>query len=78
MKQDNDSKEDRERPVLLTELMRLIGKCEAVYQQKRVFNRVLGLVMGELFSFGRHTITPAILIVDFTRCSLANLPHRWK
>lgn len=61
MKQDNDSKEEREKPVLLTEMMRLIGKCEPVYQQKRVFNRILALVMGELFAFGRHTITQLLL-----------------
>jgi hypothetical protein len=37
-----------------------------VYQQKRVFNRVLGLVMGELFSFGRHTITQLLLTLGLT------------
>ena len=61
MKQDNDSKEELEKPILLTELMRLIGKCEVVYQQKRVFNRVLALVMGEIFAFGRHTVTQLLL-----------------
>jgi hypothetical protein len=61
MKQNNDNKERREKPVLITELMRLIGKCEEVYGQKRIFNRILGLVMGELFAFGRHTITQLLL-----------------
>ena len=66
MKQDNDSKEETKRPVLLTELMRIIGKCEQVYQQKRVFNRVLGLIMAELFAFGRHTITQLLLTLGLT------------
>ncbi len=36
----NDSQNIQEKPVLLTELMGLVAKCEAVYGQKRVFNRV--------------------------------------
>lgn len=66
MKQDNDNKERNEKPVLLTELMKLVGKCEGLYQQKRVFNRILGLVMGELFAFGRHTITQLLLTLGLT------------
>ena len=57
----NNSREKARKPVLLTEIMILLGKCEKVYQQKRVFNRVLALVMGELFAFGRHTITQLLL-----------------
>lgn len=57
----NDSQNIQEKPVLLTELMGLVAKCEAVYGQKRVFNRVLALIMAELFAFGRHTITQLLL-----------------
>jgi hypothetical protein len=53
-------------PVLLPQLMGLIGKCEQVYRQKRVFNRVMGLVMAELFAFGRHTITQLLLTLGLT------------
>ncbi len=61
MKEHNHSKERTRKPALLTEMMILIGKCEAVYQQKRVFNRIIALVMAELCAFGRHTITQLLL-----------------
>lgn len=61
MNKNNDSKEQLGKPALLTELMILMRKCESVYGQKRVFNRVLALVMAELFAFGRHTITQLLL-----------------
>ena len=57
----NDSKESTENPVLLTELLGLVGKCKQVYRQERVFYRALALVMAELFAFGRHTITQLLL-----------------
>ena len=56
-----DIKEVAEKPSLLQELLGLVEKCQGCYQQKRVFNRVLALVMAELFSFGRHTITQLLL-----------------
>lgn len=43
-----------------------LGKCEGVYRQKRVFNRVLARVMSELFAFGRHTITQLLLTLGVT------------
>jgi len=62
----NSIKNGNENPALLTQMMSLISKCEQVYGQKRVFNRVLGLVMAELFSFGRHTITQLLLTLGLT------------
>jgi hypothetical protein len=62
----NDNKKRDENPILLTQLMKLMKKCEQVYRQKRVFNRILGLVMGELFAFGRHTITQLLLTLGLT------------
>lgn len=56
-----DNKNSQEKPILLTELVGVVAKCEAVYRQKRVFNRVFALVMAELFAFGRHTITQLML-----------------
>ena len=61
-----DTKKVEERPVLLTEVLSLVKKCEGVYGQKRVFNRVVALVMAELFSFGRHTITQLLLTLGLT------------
>lgn len=62
----NNSKEETEKLPLLTELTRLLNNCEQAYRQKRVFNRVLGLVMAELFAFGRHTITQLLLTLGIT------------
>ena len=66
MNKKDDNKERSEKLGLLTELMILIGKCEAVYKQKRVFTRVIALVMAELFAFGRHTITQLLLTLGVT------------
>ena len=57
----NDTKRTPEKAPLLTEMMSMVAKCEKVFGQKRVFNRVLALVMAELFAFGRHTITQLLL-----------------
>lgn len=62
----NNSKEETEKLPLLTELTRLLNNCEQAYRQKRVFNRVMALVMGELFAFGRHTITQLLLTLGIT------------
>lgn len=65
----NDNKQNKEhlgQPALLTELMILLSRCEAATGQKRVFNRILALVMGELFAFGRHTITQLLLTLGLT------------
>lgn len=66
MNNHNDNKEAVENPALLTELMFLMEKCETGYGQKRVFNRILALVMAELFAFGRHTITQLLLTLGLT------------
>jgi hypothetical protein len=39
---------------------------ESAFNQKRVFNRILALVMAELFAFGRHTITQLLLTLGLT------------
>lgn len=62
----NDTKLEQENPTLLDELMQLLGKHQELYGQKRVFNRVLALVMAELFSFARHTITQLLLALGLT------------
>lgn len=61
-----DSKEKTESPVLLGEILGLVKQCEGHYGQKRVFNRVLALVMAELFTFGRHTLTQLLLTLGLT------------
>ncbi len=62
----NSTKSEIEKPVLLTELMSLIEKCQTAYGQKRVFNRSLALVMAELFAFGRHTLSQLLLTLGLS------------
>ncbi|MCB0061758.1 MAG: hypothetical protein KDE19_06580 [Caldilineaceae bacterium] len=61
-----DTKEVEESPVLVSEVIGLVKKCEGNYKQQRVFNRVMALVMAELFAFGRHTITQLLLTLGLT------------
>jgi hypothetical protein len=62
----NDIRKADEKPELFTELMKLVRKCEQAYGQKRVFKRVLALVMAEIFAFGRHTVTQLLLTLGLT------------
>ncbi|MEZ4663254.1 MAG: transposase [Caldilineaceae bacterium] len=62
----NNTRKGGEKPVLLSEVVGLVAKCQEGYGQERVFNRVLGLVMGELFALGRHTITQMLLMLGLT------------
>lgn len=62
----NSTKNELENPALLTQLMILLEKCQSAYEQKRVFNRALALVMAELFTFGRHTISQLLLTLGLT------------
>ena len=57
----NDTKKAEEKPVILSELLKLVAKCEKTYGQRQVYQRVKALVMGELFAFGRHTITQLLM-----------------
>ncbi|MEZ4727992.1 MAG: hypothetical protein R3E79_12755 [Caldilineaceae bacterium] len=49
----NNTKEQAEKPVLLSEIVK-VEKSERLYSQKRVYLRMMGLVMAELMAFGRH------------------------
>jgi hypothetical protein len=62
----NDTRRAEEKPGLFPEMMRLLGKCEQAYGQRRVFKRVMALVMAELFAFGRHTVTQLLLTLGLT------------
>lgn len=76
MNKNNDNKNHLEKPALLTELIILINRCEPAFGQKRVFNRVLALVMAELFAFGRHTVTQLLLTSGFTAAAQALAQER--
>lgn len=62
----NDTKSSEDKPGLFVELMSLLEKCESAFGQKRVFNRVMALVMAEIFAFGRHTVTQLLLTLGLT------------
>ena len=62
-----DTNEKTDAPVLLMAMMGLLAASRQAFGQERVFNRILALVMAELFAFGRKTITQLLLtlgIVD--------------
>ena len=48
-------------PGLMQKLFELLERHRAVLGQERVYWRVVGLVLGELFNFGRHTVTQGIM-----------------
>jgi hypothetical protein len=58
---------DSTQPILLQHLFALLAMHRRVFGQERVYWRVVGLVLGELFNFGRHTLTQLLMslgIVD--------------
>lgn len=57
----NNNKDRQAFPELLTELFSLLERHRSSFKQERVFNRVVGLVISELFAFGRHTVTQLLL-----------------
>lgn len=61
-----NNKDQQKYPRLLTELFTLLERHQAVFNQERVYHRVIGLVMAEIFAFGRHTITQLLLALGLT------------
>ena len=47
-------------PVLLQKLFELLEAHRGVFRQERVYWRNVGMVLGELFNFGRHTVTQGV------------------
>ncbi len=52
---------DRSCPPLLRELWQLLAAHRGAVQQTRVFDRLRGLVVGQLCTLGRHTLTQALV-----------------
>jgi len=48
-------------PILLQKLFELLEAHRRVYRQDRVYWRNVGMVLGELFNFGRHTVTQVLM-----------------
>ena len=52
---------DGTRPVLLQKLLELLEVHRSAFGQERVYWRAVGMVLGEIFNFGRHTVTPGLM-----------------
>jgi hypothetical protein len=53
-------------PILLRNLFELLESQRSIFRQERTFLRALGLLMGELFVFARHTVTQELLALGLT------------
>lgn len=51
---------------LLKNLMKLIEAHRPAFRQERVYQRVVALVLAELFAFGRHTVTQLLMALGQT------------
>ncbi len=52
--------------VLLQKLFELLEAHRGVFRQERVYWRNVGMVLGELFNFGRHTVTQGLMALGIT------------
>ncbi len=57
---------DNTKSALLEHLFRLLEAHRPAFRQERTFIRAISLVMGELFSFARHTVTQGLLALGLT------------
>ena len=55
-----DSTKESRIPTLLQALMQLLEAHRPAFKQARPYWRGVGLVLAELFSFGRHTIAQGL------------------
>jgi hypothetical protein len=55
-----DSAEESKAPAVLTELWTLLKGARAAFGQERVYRRAVGLILAELLTLGRHTVTQLI------------------
>jgi hypothetical protein len=53
-------------PTILQNLFELLEAFRPTFRQERTFLRALGLLMGELFVFARHTVTQELLALGLT------------
>jgi hypothetical protein len=51
---------------LLKHLFGLLQAHRGIFKQERVYQRVVGLVVGELFVFARHTVTQLLMALGMT------------
>src|SRR5512136_1655858 len=58
--------QDSTRSRLLQNLWELLEQHCRAFRQERSYWRVVGLVWGELFNFGRHTVTQGLMALGLT------------
>jgi hypothetical protein len=51
---------------LLKQLFELLRAHRVIFKQERVYQRVVGLVLGEVFTFARHTVTQLLMSLGLT------------
>lgn len=49
--------------VLMQKLFELLERHREAFGQERVYWRVMGMVLGEIFNFGRHTVTQGLMVL---------------
>jgi hypothetical protein len=53
-------------PNLLQKLFELLERHRSAFGQERIYWRVVGMVLGEVFNFGRHTVTQGLMALGIT------------
>jgi len=48
-------------PILLQKLFDLLERHRIAFRQERTYWRAVGMVIGEIFNFGRHTVTQGLM-----------------
>jgi hypothetical protein len=51
---------------LINNLLELLAGYEGVFKQRRIYGRVVGLVLAEVLAFGRHTVTQLLMGLGLT------------
>jgi hypothetical protein len=52
--------------VLLQKLFELLERHRIAFRQERIYWRAVGMVLGEIFNFGRHTVTQGLMALGIT------------
>ncbi|HLO31189.1 MAG TPA: hypothetical protein VK249_18715 [Anaerolineales bacterium] len=48
-------------PLLIQKLFELLESHRSAFGQERVYWRAMGMVIGEIFNLGRHTVTQILI-----------------
>jgi hypothetical protein len=68
LRNEHPTMKDSTYPTLLQSLFTLLDPFRPVFQQERTFLRALGLLLGEVFVFARHSVTQELLALGLTGC----------